>query len=774
MIKTVATMRPLILLLTLCLPAFVFATDITCAVTGSNPYCGGSSATVNYNGTPVTFDVGNVFNVELSDASGSFAAPVVIGTSPGTNQTGSISITFPPSASGTGYRVRVTSSKPSTIGTDNGSNLTINPATNTSVVINIDKPGAILCDVHSATFTATPTPNVASSYAWTKNGSPAGINSSIYTANDFNNGDVIKVTMTSSAPCPLPAAAVSNTINIVQKATVAPSVSIVGPPVVCAGKNATFTATPTNGGTSPSYQWKRNGNSVGLNDPAFITNTLTTGDVVLVEMTSNRECISPAIATSNNLDITVTSMISPSITITPDPATPVGTGSIIYVSSSITGGGSAPVYEWKRNGVVAGNSNVLVVTNAVSTDQIVATLTSNANCAQPAVASSSTVNLSVDDNLTQSNHAWTPRTTQSASGMIARINGSGFSIGTKAYVGVGYVGSPTASRKDFWEYDAATDVWTQKADFIGAARYNAVGFSANNRGYIGTGVTAGGPVKDFYQYDPTTNTWIARASLPPGAQVREQAFGFGIGNKGYIGGGYATGFGDFNDFYEFDQSGNSWTAKASFGGGKRLAAAAFSIDNKGFVAGGYSTTSTTYFKDLWDYDQGANVWTQRADMPGSGRSKLMGFALAGNGYVGLGSTAAGYEGQLFQYMVSTNTWSRKPSYPGPQSTNLAIGVSIGNRAFVYKDGAWTEYSLFTTTSFSSKVCTSESIPITYDASGFAFVTNNSFVVQLCADTTFTVNTSLWSLTTNAASGVANAAVPPNTTAGTYYIRIAAF
>ena len=771
MIKTVATIRLFILLLTLGLPACVLATDITCTVTGSNPYCGGTAGTVNYNGTPVPFNPGNVFNVELSDASGSFATPVVIGTSTSTSPTGSISITFPANASGTGYRVRVTSSDQADIGTDNGSDITINPATNTSVTIVIDKPGAILCDTQTATFTATPTPNVASSYGWTRNGTPVGINSSIYTASDFHNGDAVKVTMTSSASCPLPTAAVSNTIVIIQQTTLAPSVSIAGPPTVCSGVNVTFTATPINGGSSPSYQWRRNGNPIGTNSSTFVTNTLTTGDVIIADMTSNRECISPPTASSNNLNITVTSTVTPAITITPDPSTPVGIGSVVYVSSAITGGGSAPVYDWKRNGVSLGStSNVLVVPNAVNNDQIVATLTSNANCATPSVVNSNTITLDVDGSMTQSGHAWAPRTPQTdISGMIMRINASGFSIGTKAYIGVGYVGSTSTPRKDLWEYDPSTDAWTQKADFPGAARYNAVGFSANNKGYIGMGTSGGTTYKDFYQYDPTTNTWIARASLP--GQVREQAFCFGIGNKGYVGGGYATGFGDFNDFYEFDQAGNTWTAKASFGGGKRLGAAAFSIGTKGFVAGGYSTTSTTWFKDFWDYDQAAGVWTQRVDMPGVGRSRVMGFALAGNGYVGLGNTSSGYEGQMFQYTLSTNTWSYKPYYPGPQTPNAAVGMSIGNRAFVHKDGTWTEYNLFTTTSFSSEICTSEVIPISFDASGFAFDPGNTFTVQMSSLQNFSVSTLLGSLSSNASSGVISATIPTNTPPGDYFIRL---
>ena len=49
--------------------------------------------------------------------------------------------------------------------------------------------------------------------------------------------------------------------------------------------------------------------------------------------------------------------------------------------------------------------------------------------------------------------------------------------------------------KDFWEYDPATNAWTQKADFGGTARYGAVGFSIGSKGYIGTGSDLNGTFK---------------------------------------------------------------------------------------------------------------------------------------------------------------------------------------------------------------------------------------------------------------------------------------
>lgn len=44
----------------------------------------------------------------------------------------------------------------------------------------------------------------------------------------------------------------------------------------------------------------------------------------------------------------------------------------------------------------------------------------------------------------------------------------GFSIGTKAYIVTGYDGSASPNKKDFWEWDQSTNVWSRKADFGGA------------------------------------------------------------------------------------------------------------------------------------------------------------------------------------------------------------------------------------------------------------------------------------------------------------------
>ena len=72
-----------------------------------------------------TFNAGNALTVELSNAAGSFASPVAIGTV--TSITGgTIACVIPPGTpQGTGYRIRVVSDSPAAIGSDNGADITI-------------------------------------------------------------------------------------------------------------------------------------------------------------------------------------------------------------------------------------------------------------------------------------------------------------------------------------------------------------------------------------------------------------------------------------------------------------------------------------------------------------------------------------------------------------------------------------------------------------------------------------------------------------------------
>lgn len=83
------------------------------------------------------------------------------------------------------------------------------------------------------------------------------------------------------------------------------SVSITGPTTIC-GSSGTYSATPTNGGASPSYQWYKNATMVGTNSAVYTDGSLTVGDAMYVEMTTSDACASPTVAQSNTITVSST------------------------------------------------------------------------------------------------------------------------------------------------------------------------------------------------------------------------------------------------------------------------------------------------------------------------------------------------------------------------------------------------------------------------------------------------------------------------------------
>lgn len=102
----------------------VVSANITTGIITGIPFCAGSPVSVPFTVTG-TFNSGNVFTAQLSDASGSFASPISIGTLTGTGN-GTVQGTIPVGQiPGSGYRLRVVSSNPAVTGTDNGQNIVI-------------------------------------------------------------------------------------------------------------------------------------------------------------------------------------------------------------------------------------------------------------------------------------------------------------------------------------------------------------------------------------------------------------------------------------------------------------------------------------------------------------------------------------------------------------------------------------------------------------------------------------------------------------------------
>lgn len=173
-----------------------------------------------------------------------------------------------------------------------------------SASIAITSGNQVMCvgSVGSVTFTAT---SAASSpvYQWKKNNINVGTNSATYTDAALADGDVISCVIADGA-----INLTTNSITITVSPLLTPSVTIVANPsgAIYTTSSVTFTATPTNSGTTPSYQWQRNGANVGTNSPTYTNSSWTNGDVVTCILTSNHPCATPTTATSNSITIAAT------------------------------------------------------------------------------------------------------------------------------------------------------------------------------------------------------------------------------------------------------------------------------------------------------------------------------------------------------------------------------------------------------------------------------------------------------------------------------------
>ena len=209
--------------------------------------------------------------------------------------------------------------------------------------------------------------------------------------------------MTSSLACANPTTATSNEITMAVTAAVAPSVSIAANPgnAICAGTSVTFTATPTNGGATPSYQWKLNGTNVGTNSNTYQNAALANGAKITCVMTSSLACANPATATSNEITMAVTAAVAPSVSIAANPGNTICTGTGVTFTATPTNGGATPSYQWKLNGVNVGtNSNTYQNAALANGAKITCVMTSSLACVNPKTATSNEITMTVTALLT--------------------------------------------------------------------------------------------------------------------------------------------------------------------------------------------------------------------------------------------------------------------------------------------------------------------------------------------------------------------------------------
>lgn len=179
---------------------------------------------------------------------------------------------------------------------------------------------------------------------------------------------------------------ISNTAALTVRAVEMPSFSLgYAASPICAGAVISFSVFDLKyGGTNPTYTWKKNGVTVANNTTIYIDNNIKNGDEVIVEITSNDPCASPATVQSVPDPFTVLPKVTPSVSISV-PQTSICPGTPLTFTANPVYGGT-PSYEWTKNGNNVGSDSKYYSDNSLQNNDIIAvTMTSTAACAQPTV-----------------------------------------------------------------------------------------------------------------------------------------------------------------------------------------------------------------------------------------------------------------------------------------------------------------------------------------------------------------------------------------------------
>ena len=163
----------------------------------------------------------------------------------------------------------------------------------------------------------------------------------------------------------------------------------------CANSSLTFTETAP-GLTNPSFVWFVNGLPVGTGT-TYTTSAVVNGDVVTAKVYYTN-ISTPDSALSNAISIIRLQSVTPSVSIAMTSGINPGcTGQPGTFTATPVNGGTAPVYQWKLNGVIQPGvtGNTFTAPSLANGNTISAVLTSNQPCAVPATATSNTITFTV-------------------------------------------------------------------------------------------------------------------------------------------------------------------------------------------------------------------------------------------------------------------------------------------------------------------------------------------------------------------------------------------
>jgi predicted outer membrane repeat protein len=219
----------------------------------------------------------------------------------------------------------------------------------------------------------------ATSYTWTYPASwtaPTPASATNSTSTTVGNGGGT-ITVTASNQC---GSSGVQTLNVAATLLAGQPSVISGPTTACIGNINVYRVTPGSGGTTNSYIWTLPAGWYGISDSAAMyASAASTGGTITV--TPVGVC---GPGPSRSLTVTTTAVVVPSVSVTAS----AGTGGVLLCQgvadtfrATAVNGGTAPVYQWTKNGRNVGTGAAVYIDNTLRNgDTITATLRSSLPC----------------------------------------------------------------------------------------------------------------------------------------------------------------------------------------------------------------------------------------------------------------------------------------------------------------------------------------------------------------------------------------------------------
>ena len=377
---------------------FVAKFDADLYVTINQPFtdtmvCAGGTLQVFYSVLPApqTFTAGNTFTVQLSNAIGSFASPVNIGTVTAVSS-GTISCVIPGGTPlGSGYRIRIVATNPAYVSPDEFYNINVL----SSIGGTTASSNSPACVGNTIFLHDTATYSILT-YSWT---GPLGYTSTLQNPTvgpvTLGSAGVYTVTTVHNG-CPASSATVAVAVS-----NFTPPTPIVSANSVCAGGAIILHADPDTTASPLTYYWVGpNGfTSTRQDDTIFVSTALNAGFYFVMDTLNGCQSAQGFALVNVNPVHPVSISISANSPWVPGTAgDTICSGDLVNFNAFPINGGSTPTFQWMKGPstpVVGAVSNSWSTNSLLDGAQVYCILHSSVDCPSPANATSNVIHMNV-------------------------------------------------------------------------------------------------------------------------------------------------------------------------------------------------------------------------------------------------------------------------------------------------------------------------------------------------------------------------------------------